>query len=136
MREINAVVYMNPVGKARARTFQLPNGKHMSFTPAKTVNAENLIRAEIVGKFQPFDSDIPLGLSAIFCCEKPKSAPKRREYPITKPDLDNMLKLILDALNGYAYHDDSQLVSIVVRKKYIRPEQVPHIIILIKDIID
>ena len=32
--------------------------------------------------------------------------------------LDNIAKAILDSLNGIAYKDDSQIVSMVVSKKY------------------
>lgn len=44
--------------------------------------------------------------------ELPKSAAKRRigEHDISKPDGDNLLKLIGDALNEVAWHDDSQVV--------------------------
>ena len=38
--------------------------------------------------------------------------------PTKKPDLDNCLKAITDALNGFAYKDDSQIVSIAVSKFY------------------
>jgi Holliday junction resolvase RusA-like endonuclease len=33
-----------------------------------------------------------------------------------KPDLDNIVKAIMDALNGYAFEDDKQVVSITARK--------------------
>lgn len=35
-----------------------------------------------------------------------------------RPDLDNLVKLVLDALNGVAYADDSQIVRIHAFKKY------------------
>ena len=35
-----------------------------------------------------------------------------------KPDLDNIIKSILDALNKVAYHDDTQIVSLSVEKFY------------------
>ena len=38
--------------------------------------------------------------------------------PTKKPDLDNIAKAVLDSLNGIAYKDDSQIVSMVVSKKY------------------
>ena len=40
------------------------------------------------------------------------------ELPTKKPDLDNVLKAVLDGLNGIAFVDDSQVVAITVRKKY------------------
>ena len=38
--------------------------------------------------------------------------------PTKKPDLDNIAKAILDSLNGIAYKDDSQIVSLLISKKY------------------
>lgn len=33
-----------------------------------------------------------------------------------RPDLDNLLKLVLDALNGIVWNDDSQVISIKTKK--------------------
>lgn len=38
--------------------------------------------------------------------------------PLRKPDVDNVAKLVLDALNGVAYVDDKQIVELNVIKKY------------------
>lgn len=38
--------------------------------------------------------------------------------PLTKPDVDNYTKNILDALNGIAYPDDKQIVELTVSKHY------------------
>ena len=35
-----------------------------------------------------------------------------------KPDLDNVVKLILDAINGIVFADDKQVVSISASKAY------------------
>ena len=35
-----------------------------------------------------------------------------------KPDCDNIAKAVLDALNGLAYKDDSQVTELTVRKLY------------------
>ena len=35
-----------------------------------------------------------------------------------KPDIDNVVKVYADALNGIAYHDDTQIVSLVCEKYY------------------
>lgn len=56
----------------------------------------------------------------------PKSMSRKRQYqalmgevrPTTKPDLDNLLKSVKDALNGVAYVDDSQIVTITAEKAY------------------
>jgi Holliday junction resolvase RusA-like endonuclease len=49
---------------------------------------------------------------------KPVSLPKKRTHPVTRPDADNYLKGILDGLNGIAWEDDAQIVSISVTKIY------------------
>ena len=38
--------------------------------------------------------------------------------PTKRPDLDNILKAVSDALNGIAYKDDSQIVAAVIQKFY------------------
>lgn len=38
--------------------------------------------------------------------------------PTTKPDCDNVIKAVLDALNGIAYYDDKQVVSVSCNKYY------------------
>lgn len=35
-----------------------------------------------------------------------------------KPDVDNMAKFVMDALNGVYYKDDSQICTLVVSKQY------------------
>lgn len=38
--------------------------------------------------------------------------------PVSKPDADNFLKCCLDAMNEIVYHDDSQVVDMIVKKRY------------------
>lgn len=46
-----------------------------------------------------------------------KSSAKNADAPfVAKPDADNIAKLVLDALNGKAWHDDSQIVNLDVTK--------------------
>lgn len=40
------------------------------------------------------------------------------EYPTKKPDIDNIVKVVLDALNGLAYKDDTQVVRVLAQKSY------------------
>lgn len=59
-----------------------------------------------------------------------RAAAERGEiYPIRKPDLDNIIKIVLDALNGYAYRDDTQVVQIDARKLYTAGES--HIVVTV-----
>ena len=44
--------------------------------------------------------------------------------PLRKPDVDNIVKAVCDALNGWAYHDDSQIVHIAAGKYFSGDEGV------------
>ena len=37
---------------------------------------------------------------------------------VKKPDIDNLQKSVLDALNGYAWYDDNQISDIYAKKRY------------------
>ena len=46
------------------------------------------------------------------------SALENKIRPVTKPDTDNILKIVKDALNGVLWKDDAQVVSDKVEKFY------------------
>ena len=116
---IEFFVFMEPESKLRARM-----GKFGAYTPEKTVSAERTIRIaarQALGKdFVPFARGVPLRLEVSFYHSKPKSV--KRYQPTTKPDLDNMIKLVGDALNGELWHDDAQIVSIAASKFYVEDD--------------
>lgn len=58
----------------------------------------------------------PLVLHLDFYLKKPKTV--RRKYPEVRPDLDNLIKNILDGLNGVLFNDDSQIIGIYATKRY------------------
>ncbi len=116
-------VLMPPVAKARARTVvNKKSGFVHSFTPTKTVNAEQTIRMAYHAKYgteSRFPRTAALILSCQFILQKPKSAPKKKAIrPITRPDIDNYLKTVMDALNKYAWEDDAQVVELFATKNY------------------
>ncbi len=76
------------------------------------------IRAEF-GKKAPHGDAVQIIVYAFF--KRPKSITwKTKEMPaimhVKKPDADNVLKAVLDALNGFAWHDDAQVFSAKVCK--------------------
>jgi len=97
----------------------------MSMTPTKTASYEQFIKLIASDHFQcPILG--PLVMSVRVFRSIPKSLSKKlieqaedgQIRPITRPDADNYLKSCLDALNGIAFRDDSQAVSIHVHKFY------------------
>lgn len=97
-----------PVSKSRAR-FTKRGSKTHAYTPENVKVAEHRIawsfRAAAPGH-QPL-ADQTFGVTALFF----NGTRQRR-------DVDNMVKLILDGLNGVAWKDDSQVVEISARKMY------------------
>lgn len=64
------------------------------------------------------------------CFGIPKSTSKKartamlsgQTYPTKKPDVDNVVKIVLDALNGFAWHDDAQVIDLHISKTYTERE--------------
>jgi Holliday junction resolvase RusA-like endonuclease len=120
---ISFIVPGNPQGKARARIFfNAKINKTCAMTPEKTVNYENLIKLCCRGT--QIEGPLEMIIEAYYPI--PKSASKKdhlamlegRIRPTKKPDADNVVKVIADALNGIAYKDDTQIVDLRIRKWY------------------
>lgn len=60
----------------------------------------------------------PADVSIAFTILRPKSTPRRRTFPTTRPDLDKLVRAVLDALTGIAFVDDAQVVTIAAEKRY------------------
>lgn len=113
-----------PVAKGRPRVMR--NGH--SYTPEKTILYENLVKTEYEIQTDsyrfPDDASLYMKVQAFFPIPKSASKKKRQQMecgeirPIKRPDNDNVLKGISDALNEIAYKDDSQIVSVLVEKHY------------------
>lgn len=65
--------------------------------------------------FEPLKGPLCLIIGFIF--ERPQARMKEEAH-IIKPDLDNLAKGVMDALNGTAWHDDSQIVNLSLTKQW------------------
>ena len=63
----------------------------------------------------------PVRVSLTFWRSRPKSAKKSLVYPIQRPDLGNLSKGLLDALEGIVYVTDAQVVELCERKLFVVP---------------
>lgn len=69
--------------------------------------------AELFG-FKPVSTGVKVEIDFIF--NRPKSA--QRPFPTVAPDLDKLIRAVLDGLTGVAYEDDSQVILIQATKTY------------------
>lgn len=124
---MNFIVEGKPQGKARARTFYDRNtGKMRSVTPEQTKSYEDLIRWSYVAAGGQYLGDKVLQVDIQAFYPIPKSFNKAKRHaatfeqirPTSKPDCDNIVKVVLDALNGVAYYDDKQVVCVSCNKYY------------------
>lgn len=112
-----------PVAKGRARA-NPKTGVH--YTPKQTTVAEAWVRLKAVEAVGTPRVAGPVAVRIVFVMPIPKtwSIPKRRaaeagrSLPVTKPDWDNLAKLVSDALNGIAWADDAAVARAEVLKRY------------------
>lgn len=129
MRAVTFRVPGKPQGKARARTVHNKNiGHSISYTPERDLLYENFIKDQYLnhcsGLYLERGTPVELRIVARFL--PPKSASKANQrkmlegeiLPLKKPDMDNIVKVVADALNGVAYHDDTQIAFVVAKKAY------------------
>ena len=131
MKRIECVIMVEPVAKGRPR-LGMAGGHAIAYTPKKTRTAEADIKAAIRQQAMSFnycfDPKVPISMSATFYIEKPKSKPKKVAMPVSRPDIDNYAKTLMDACNQYVYPDDSQLTTVHFRKRYGTPPRIELVI--------
>lgn len=122
---------VTPTPKARPR---MTRDGHV-YNPLKTEQAERdiqfLLKAHII-RLQIQITDKPVVVSMIFHHDCPKTMNKSDRlladlgmlYKASKPDIDNLAKLVADAMNGLIYFDDAQIVKLTCEKKYSKREGV------------
>ena len=111
-------------GKARPRVNTYTG---TAYTPTGTKDYENLIKQYFKVKYpryEPLDGRVAIKIIAYF--EVTKNTTKKDKKlieegllsPTKKPDIDNIVKIILDALNKMAFKDDNQITKLEVEKLY------------------
>lgn len=119
------IVPGEPKAKGRPR-FSNRGGFVRTYTDAQTTSKEGEVKWYFQQANLPKIEEGSIFLGIKVYREIPKSFGKKKRQaallgqlrPTSRPDLDNYLKLVCDALNGLAWHDDSQVTTIACDKYY------------------
>lgn len=97
------------------------------FTPQKTVSYEGLVSlsAQSALNTRPMFTQA-VAVNMFIDCQVPASWSKKKTaaaldgttLPVTKPDIDNVVKAVFDGLNGVLWTDDVLVVDTRIRKRY------------------
>lgn len=142
MQEENKTVYLfevpgEPVPQGRPR-FSRRCGFITAYDPAKSRNYKEAVRFKVKEQMRGkkiIDSgckatiDIYRSIPVSWSKKKRVEALNGKIRPVTKPDTDNYIKIILDSLNSIVYKDDNLILEITARKWY---SDVPKILVKIE----
>lgn len=129
MNELRVFIPGEPCAQGRPR-FSTAGGFARAYDPAKSRNYKAYVKAVCAEEAQKqgwlFNTDLPLRVEIIARLSIPSSKSKKWkqaaadgvEKPTKKPDVDNIVKTVTDALSGVIYKDDKQITSLVVGKIY------------------
>ena len=113
---------IEPMGAVRMTT----KGKFIKANAQRYLTYKELIYRDVLrqlnGEYNPVDGAIAVNI--VFKMPIPNYWPKYKketapgDYCTTKPDIDNLVKGLFDALNGLLWVDDNRIVMINAKKIY------------------
>lgn len=130
----------NPVGQPRVKAFSR-GGRAGVYTPTKTTTGKSNGVAEFKAavKIMARDAcstmfDGPVKVSAEFVFPRQathiwKTKPMPRYWKVSKPDTDNLVKGLLDALTGVLWRDDNQVCAVEIVKCHCAGDETPHVLV-------
>lgn len=141
---IEFIVEGKPVPQPRPRVFRTETGKSKAVNSSRSVTYKRLVKLTAKSEMNKrrmiiIPDPIPVAVHLNFVYSIPTSYAKKKRQSaqdgtlryVKRPDLDNLAKAILDALNGTIYQDDSQVVELSINKEYGNTD---HVSIKVKDL--
>lgn len=126
--KLEFIVPGTPKAEERHRSTIIGGHIH-SYEPVDSKNQKSFIKFIALHEMQRTDfakTELPIHMEIWAYAPLTKSMSKKlkeralagKEYPTKKPDVDNIAKLMQDALNDLVYVDDKQIVDLLVYKRY------------------
>lgn len=126
-----------PVGKGRPRASHIAGHIRMR-TPKKTKSYEAFVALCARDAGVPIEAGVPIIVTLTAVCRRPqrlcrKRDPVHRLPCLTKPDIDNVCKAVVDGIVlGGAIADDKDVIHLVATKMYAAIGEDPHVEVTIK----
>ena len=130
MKRKTFIIKGNPIPQKRHRM-----GRGFSYDPSAP--DKKRVRLELLLKNNKVIHTGPVNMFVTFYMKRPKSHYRtgkfsnmlKNDAPMQhtkKPDIDNLLKFIMDCCNGIVYKDDCQVNRCSVSKVYCEKDEEPH----------
>lgn len=138
--QIEVLIPGEPCAQGRPRFAR--RGKFVTaYDPPKSRNwktdaRECMLRAIPDASRLPFVAGVPVSVTVISVFTRPagsysKRSPKGRELKATRPDVENVVKAVMDAATGVLWHDDSQVCHLVATKEIGAQDEAPFVRLLV-----
>jgi Holliday junction resolvase RusA-like endonuclease len=134
MKQVIFTIRGEPRGKGRPRFTK--TGR--VYTPTETAQYESLVGLSYRNSARGYKFTSPVRVTIKAFHKPPKKSKKVTEdmlngriLPTKKPDLDNIAKIILDGLNKVAWDDDTQVIEMMVTKRY---SEEPLVAVIVEEI--
>ncbi|MEM1505952.1 RusA family crossover junction endodeoxyribonuclease [Domibacillus sp. 8LH] len=136
---IQFTVYGEPVAQGRPRAGKDWSGNTVLYDPAKSRNFKEYVKV-VAAQHRPdklLEGPLQVTVKVYkpvlkrFSKKKLAEAEAGTLRPVTKPDVDNYVKGIKDALNKVIWNDDSQVVDLTVSKFY---SESPRVEVLVEEL--
>lgn len=135
MKQVVFTVKGEPKGKGRPRFKK----SGYAYTPEDTISYESIVGLSYRKSAMGYKFTSPVRVTVRAFHKPPKGKSKKvvedmlngHILPTKKPDADNVAKIVLDGLNKVAWEDDTQVVEMMVIKRY---SEEPMVAITIEEI--
>ena len=122
MKRISFFVHCEPVPQPRAKV-STRGGFARAYVDSK--HPSHALKKAIREAFTGHKLEGPIGCELLFRFARPKSHTKKQResgWHAGKADIDNLQKLVFDALNGLTYDDDKQIADVTACKRWASDE--------------
>lgn len=123
-----------PIAQPRPRAVNVQGRSMLVSNPAKHPVTAFKATCQLIARneYQGPPLDGPISLTIVFILPRPKvkiwkKQPMPRERHNKRPDLDNLVKSVVDALSGLLWRDDAQIYHVDASKFVASGEEQPHV---------